>query len=130
MTQEEIKLAIELHSKLEELVENVSNKLEKLDSKVYRTGNYIENISFENDLVYMTCDDSYSGCGKEYCHINFPISWLSLSDEELENAVITARELRLEKERENKRLEDEKLKLEKEEKDRKEFERLKKKFGE
>lgn len=130
MTQEEIKLAIELHSKLEELVEKVSYKLEKLDSKLYRTGNYIENISFENDLVYVTCDDSYSGCSNESCYVNFPISWLSLSDEELESVVLTERELRLEKEREKKRLEDEKLKLEKEEKDRKEFERLKKKFGE
>lgn len=130
MTQEEINLAIESYSKLEELVEKVSNKLNQLDPKNYRTGNYIENISFEKGVVYVTCDDSYSGCGKEYCYVKFPVSWLSLSDEELENVVITARELRLEKEREKKRLEDEKLKLEKEEKDRKEFERLKKKFGE
>lgn len=130
MTQEEINLAIESYSKLEELVEKVSNKLNQLDSKVYNTGNYIESISFENDLVYVTCDDSYSGCGKEYSYIDFPVSWLSLSNEEIEKVVITAKELKLEKERVKKILEQEKSKLEKEERDRKEFERLKKKFGE
>lgn len=130
MTQEEVKSAIETYLKLEKLVKEVSNKLEKLDFVQYRTGNYIESISFENDLVYVSCDDTYSGCGKDSTTLEFPISWLYLSDEELEKVVITAKELRIEKEREKKRLEQEKSKLEKEEIDRKEFERLKEKFGE
>lgn len=127
MSHEEILESICKYNELIGLVKAKIKVIERCDD-TYCTGLGIESIDFEDSAVCVEFDDSCWGC-YDKGYFNFPTTWLSVSDEDLQKIVTTAKELRLEHEKAMKAERDLKEKLKKETAEREEFERLKKKFG-
>lgn len=126
MNLEKIKSIIQDYDELDDLARERIKVLEGLDSK-YSTRRGIEDISFDGDKVYVTCDDTCRGCYDSHS-FDFPVEWLCKSDDELAHLIITEREIRKEKER---LAAEEEMKRHKEAKDKKELQMynlLKKKF--
>lgn len=83
------------------LIRTVESKvvvLEKLDS-IYHTARGIDEVYFENDRVYVHCDNSFRGF-TDTLYFDFPIQWLTKTDDELKQLVIDERDAREKKERE------------------------------
>lgn len=91
----EIKEIINNYEKLYQLATEKIKVIEKLDSE-YTTSRRIEDISFYDGAVSVTCDDSRMGC-YDTRSFNFPIVWLAKTDAELEEIVVIYRELKAEK---------------------------------
>lgn len=116
-------------SKYNDLYELAYNKIElvsKIDS-FYSINRGIERLSFEDKSIYVEYDDTCMGCYSTDSFY-FPIEWLTLSDDELKQTVLKAKEERLEKERLAKEEKERKERLAKEEKERKDYLRLKNKY--
>lgn len=126
MKLEEIKEIIHNYEKLYELATEKIKVIEKIDAE-YTTSKGIEIISFYDDTVSVTCDDTWMGC-YDTRYFNFPIGWLSKTDAELEELVVTQRELKAEKERKEKEEKRLKEKKESEQRELEQYQRLKAKF--
>jgi hypothetical protein len=126
MNIEEINGIISNYDKLVALTESKIKVIEKLD-KQYNTARGIEEISFVMDDVLVKCDDSCRGC-YDSSFFTFPIVWLSKTDAEVEELVITAKELKDEKERKVKKEKQLKEKKEVEQRELEQYKRLKAKF--
>lgn len=126
MNLEQINEIITNYKKLLALTESKIKILENLDSQ-YNTARYIEEITFEDNFVNVKCNASCRGY-YDTQYFSFPILWLTKTDEELEELIVTERELRKEKERKEK--EENRLKEEKEVEQREfeQYQRLKFKF--
>jgi len=127
MKAQEIQEIITNYNALEQHTEKVIEKLGKLDSNMYGTARGIEEINFYETEVSVQCDNSWRGCPDTH-YFDFPISFLSMSDEELEKAVIAERERREEEERLKKERIREESRLKHEQQEKLQYERLKKKF--
>lgn len=126
MDIQEINEILSNYNKLLTLAKEKIEIIEKLDDK-YCTSNGIEEILFDDGLVIVKCDDNSCGLYDSY-YFDFPILWLSKSDSELREIIITERELKKEKERKDK---EEKKLLKKIQSEQREFllyEKLKSKF--
>lgn len=90
MELQQIQQYISQYNDLIELAENKLNILVQNDIK-YCTFNGIDKITFEDDLVHVTCNIYYGGdWDKEY--FSFPIEWLAIdSDSELAEIVLKAK---------------------------------------
>ncbi len=97
MNSDQINETISNYDKLIALAKDKIKILEKADTK-YSTLRGIETITFEDDKVWVKCDDSCRGSYDSH-YFDFPISFLSLSDTELTNEVTLAKELKLENDR-------------------------------
>lgn len=126
MNLKQIKEIITNYDKLYALAESKIKVIEKLDSQ-YNTARGVEEISFDGDVVWVKCDDS---CRGYYSSLSFtfPIDWLSKTDAELEELVVIARELKLEKERKAKEEKQLKEKKEAEKRELEQYQKLKAKF--
>ena len=122
----EIREIVENYNRLYELAKAKIAIMGPLDS-TYNTARGITDISFEESVVSVTCDDSSRGCYDELW-FEFPIEWLSKDDEELKRVVETERDRRREEERLQKELKDNQAKLAAEEREKQEYQRLKAKF--
>ncbi len=126
MNLEQINEIITNYDKLYALAKSKIKVIEKLDSQ-YNTARGIEEISFDGDSVWVMCDDSCMGCC-DSLSFTFPIVWLSKTDAELEELVVIARELKMEKERKAKKEKKLKEKKEAEQRELEQYQRLKAKF--
>lgn len=126
MNLEQIKEIIYNYEKLYELASEKIKIIEKLDAE-YTTSRGIEDISFYDDVVSVTCDDTCRGC-YDTRYFNFPIAWLSKTDAELEELVVVQKELKAEKERKRKEEKQLKEKKEAEQRELEQYQRLKAKF--
>lgn len=126
MNLKQIKNIISKHNELITLAESKIKVIEKFDFQYY-TSNGVEKISFDNDLVNVQCDDTHMGCYDTY-EFNFPIEWLFKTDSELEELVVTARELKKEKERKAEKEMQLKAKEEAEQRELEQYKRLKEKY--
>jgi hypothetical protein len=124
MNIEQINKIISDYNQLIIQVKRTIWKLEKLDRGEYNTARGIETIDFNDNTILVTCNDSYSGC-MDYTCFEFPIIWITKTDEELTELVTIAQELRREKERIRQAERDAKVRLEKEQKELNEYNRLK-----
>lgn len=97
MNIQQIKEIISNYNKLHELAKSKINVIGNLD-RLYSTARGIEQISFDDETVYVVCDDSCMGDHDHY-YFNFPVDWLSKTDEELVEIVTASREARLQAER-------------------------------
>lgn len=129
MEQSEIKRIVSEYDNLYLLAEEVCEKLNKLDGDVYNTGRYIDDISFvvDEEKVCVSCDNSYRGCDDD-TFFSFPMSFLSMTDEELEKGVLVEKQRREEEEKIRREKEQEEQRLDHERRERLQYERLKKKF--
>lgn len=126
MKLEEIKDIIDNYEKLYQLATSKIEVLEKLDSH-YSTLRGIENISFYDDVVSVSCDNSCMGCYDTHS-FSFPIIWLSKTDSELEEIVIIQKEFNAENKRKLKEEKELKEKQEKEQRQLEQYQLLKAKF--
>lgn len=126
MELKEIKEIVNNYEKLYQLATEKIKVIEKLDSE-YTTSRGIEDISFYDAVVSVTCDDTCMGC-YDTRSFNFPIAWLSKTDAELEEIVAIHRELKAEKERKAKEEKQLKEKKEAEQRELEQYKRLKAKF--
>jgi predicted Fe-S protein YdhL (DUF1289 family) len=126
MELKEIKEIVNNYEKLYQLATEKIKVIEKLDSE-YTTSRGIEDISFYDDVVSVTCDDTCLGC-YDTRSFNFPIAWLSKTDAELEEIVAIHRELKAEKERKAKEEKQLKKKKEAEQREFEQYKRLRAKF--
>jgi len=127
MKAQEIQETIKRYDALYAHAEKVIGKLCLLDSKMYNIARGIEEITFDEEYVGVECDDSC--CGDRDTHyFEFPISFLSMSDEELAKAVVTEKERRIEQERIRAEKVEMERKLKIEQQEKLQYERLKKKF--
>jgi DNA-binding transcriptional MerR regulator len=127
-TTEEIKSIIEAYNELNNLVVEKIEVLKKFDPCYYDTSRGVENISFYDDTVHIICDDFYFGCNSTE-HFCFPLSYLSMDENDLKTVVQQDKEKREEL---NKKLKEQKENREKEEeriRELNEYNRLKQKFG-
>lgn len=122
MELKEIKEIVNNYEKLCQLATEKIKVIEKLDSK-YTTSRGIEDISFYDDVVSVTCDDTCMGC-YDNLYFEFPIVWLSKTDDELKELVVIQRE-KERKAKEEKQLKDEQ---EAEQRELEQYKRLKAKF--
>jgi hypothetical protein len=127
MNIEQINKIITNYDKLYILAKSKIKVLQQLDHQ-YNTARGIDEISFDEGKVYVKCDDSFRGC-YDCLLFNFPITWLSKTDSELEELVVTARELKAEEERKAKEEKQLKEKKESEQRELEQYQRLKAKFG-
>lgn len=126
MKLEQIKDIIDNYEKLNQLASLKIEVLEKLDSS-YSTLRGIENISFYDDVVRVSCDNSFRSCYDTHSFF-FPIIWLSKTDAELEEIVIIQKELNAENKRKLKEEKELKEKQEKEQRQLEQYQLLKAKF--
>ena len=126
MNLEQINEIITNYDKLYALAKSKIEVIEKLDSQ-YNTARGIEDISFYDDVVSVTCDDTCMGC-YDSLSFAFPIAWLSKTDAELEELVVIQREFKAEKERKRKEEKQLKEKKEAEQRELEQYQRLKAKF--
>lgn len=126
MKLEQIKDIIDNYEKLYQLATSKIEVLEKLDSH-YSTLRGIENISFYDDVVSVSCDNSCMGCYDTHS-FSFPIIWLSKTDSELEEIVIIQKEFNAENKRKLKEEKELKEKQEKEQRQLEQYQLLKAKF--
>ncbi len=96
MKIEQINETLANYAKLIELAESVILTIDTLD-KIYDTGRGIETISFEDDRVIVTCDDTCCGDRSSF-NVYFPIKFLTMNEDELKQTIINDKELRLERE--------------------------------
>lgn len=96
----EIQITIAKYQELEKLARQKIAIMEKHDYRAYGTARGIERISFDDELVYVVCDDTCLG-HYDTLSFEFPVSLLALGDEELEVEINRRRE-----ERERKEIED------------------------
>jgi hypothetical protein len=131
MTQEQIRKTIEDYNQLERHVKDTVEKMGDLDKKYWLYRGIVKITFYEKeeykDIVDITYDDTCFGCYGEGS-FSFPIGYLSMTDEELNIAIASAK--RIEYEKEKQFLEDKKKRESelKELNDRLEYERLKDKF--
>lgn len=125
---EQIKEIISNYDKLIELAKNKISIMEDIDDK-YNTARGIETINFygEND-VSVSCDDSCMGC-YDTLGFSFPLSYLALSDDELKEVVLKAKQEREKAELIKEEQQKEKEKQEKEKRELALYNSLKQKFG-
>lgn len=127
MKLEQIKEIINQYEELNKLARQKIAIMEEHDYDVYNTAKGIEEISFEDEIVYVRCDDSCMGC-YDFLSFSFPLSLLALNDEELAVEIKRREEEREQKKKEeeenNKRREIEKRK----EQDLETLRRLKEKY--
>ena len=126
MNLEQINEIIANYDKLYALAKSKIEVIEKLDSQ-YNTARGIEDISFYDDVVGVTCDDTCMGC-YDSLSFTFPIVWLSKTDAELWELVVVQREFKVEKERKAKEEKQLKEKKEAEQRELEQYQRLKAKF--
>ena len=126
MKLEQIKDIIDNYEKLYQLASSKIEVLEKLDSQ-YSTLRGIEDISFYDDVVSVSCDNSCMGCYDTHS-FSFPIIWLSINDSELEEIVIIQKEFNAENKRKLKEEKELKEKQEKEQLQLEQYQLLKAKF--
>lgn len=126
MNLEQINNIIRDYDKLVALAKSKIEVIERLDYQ-YNTARGIEEISFDGDVVWVKCDDSCRGC-YDSLSFTFPIAWLSKTDDELNELVVTARELKAKKERKAKEEKQLKEKKEAEQRELEQYQRLKAKF--
>lgn len=96
MKIEKIKSTLKNYNDLINYAKSKIGIMGELDD-IYRTGNYgIEEISFskDSDTVYVKCDDSSFGCYDSFS-FNFPVEWLTKSNNELKEIVLNEKEIRL-----------------------------------
>lgn len=126
MELKEIKEIVNNYEKLYQLATEKIKVIEKLDSE-YTTSRGVEDISFYDDVVSVTCDDTCMSCYNARS-FSFPIDWLAKTDAELEKIVIIDRELKAEKKRKVKEEKQLKEKKEAEQRELEQYKRLKAKF--
>ena len=127
MKAEKIQQIIEDYNALEAHTLKVIEKLEKLDSKMYGTARGIDNITYDEKEIGVECDNSY--CGDRDTHyFYFPTSFLSMTDKQLEKAVLVEKEKREEEERLKKEQIEKEIRAKQEQQERLQYERLKKKY--
>jgi cytidylate kinase len=124
MELDKIKSIVAEYNKIYSLAKSVTLKLFKLDPAVYIEYYGIDSIDIGSDEVIVNTD---WGDGDRFT-FTFPIEFLSLSENDLKIAVTKNKEEREEAIRKRAEEEELKYKQNKEERDRKEYERLKKKF--
>ena len=123
-TLEEIKTVIEEYDKLITLVKEKIAQLEMLDGKKYDIGRYIDEIDLDakSGKVNVRCYNDYmSG-------FSFPLSFLIMTNDELNKTVVQERNDRLEQKRIELEQAELKAKETKEAKERALYESLKAKF--
>lgn len=124
---ESVRQVIALYLRILEQAKSQITILEKLDYEKYSTFRGIEEITFNDGLVNVKCDDTCRGCYDTH-YFDFPLEWMDKSEEELSIILKEARE----KEEETKRkAQEEKKAKEEKEREQREMEtylRLKEKF--
>lgn len=128
MTIESINLIIENYTKLNNLVKDKVKILQANDSDMYNIMHGINDISFEDQLVYCTCDYGISGDLEVYT-FSFPIEWLSLDDIQLKNVILNNKQDRLLRTKEEMETTDIQRLLDLEQQELETYERLKAKFA-
>ena len=127
MKAEKIQQIIEDYNALEDHTLKVINKLGMLDSKMYSIKRGIDNITFDKKEIGVECDYSWGG-DRDTHYFYFPTSFLSMTDKQLEQAVVVEKEKREEEERKKKQQIEKELRLKQEQQERLQYEKLKKKF--
>lgn len=124
---EQIKEVINNYDNLITLVKAKIKVIEKIDIK-YNTSRGIEGICFSSDnKVSVTCDDSFMGC-YDSLSFNFPLEYLTLSDDELILVVTKAKKDRVANEKLIKQQKELKEQKDKEQRELEQYEKLKQKF--
>lgn len=127
MELKEINHIISEYEKLHTLTVSKIQIMEQVDGR-YSTRKGIEQISYEDGYVNVSCDDTCMGCYDSHS-FGFPVEWLTLSDEELTTTIQDFKKAK-EKEIEDKKEQEKRRALEAHEKrEIAEFERLNRKFG-
>lgn len=90
MELQNIKDTINNYNYLIVLAKKIIAKLEILDGSTFNTFKGVEDISFDDKNVNVICDDSCYGSSDKESFI-FPLSYLSLNDRELTDAVYFAK---------------------------------------
>ena len=125
-TLEEIKEVINNYDKLIVLAKAKIKIMKEIDSN-YNTAKGIEEISFDDEIVYVQCDNSCRGC-YDSMDFSFPLNYLSLNDDELKKSVEQEKTNRLAEEaaeKERKKLKEEQ---DKEKREFEQYQKLKEKF--
>ena len=125
--EEKIQQIIKDYNVLEDHTMKVIDKLEKLDSKMYDTKRGVDNITYDEKEVGVECDNSWGGLDITH-YFYFPTSFLSMTDKQLEKAVVVEKEKREEEERKKKEQIEKEIRLKQEQQERLQYERLKKKY--
>jgi len=125
-TLEQINEVIKNYNDLQALVEEKVAILEIIDNK-YNTAKGIEEIKFEDDNVYVTCDNTCMGC-YDSLSFSFPLVYLTLSDEKLKEVAKADMLNRIEKQRIENEQKDLKEKQKTEEYEKEQYLKLKAKF--
>ncbi len=124
---EQIKEVISNYDKLIALVKTKIKIMEEIDNK-YNTARGIESVDFYSDSdVSVSCDDSCRGC-YDSLSFSFPLSYLSLSDDELKAVVEQDKAKRVEEERLKKEEKELKELKDKEQRELEQYKKLKQKF--
>jgi len=124
---EQIKEVISNYDKLIALAKTKIKIMEEIDDK-YNTARGIESIEFYNDNdVSVSCDDTCRGC-YDSLSFSFPLSYLSLNDDELKIAVAEGKSKRDEEERLKKEEKELKEQKDKEQRELEQYKKLKQKF--
>ena len=96
MNIEQINKILSDYNELISLVKSKVSVLEPLDSR-YNTCRGIEEIIIEEGSVTVRCNDSFRGC-YDTVSFDFPLEWLTIPDNELEEMVKTEKENLIRKE--------------------------------
>jgi hypothetical protein len=124
---EQIKEVISNYGKLIELAESKIKIMEEIDNK-YNTAKGIERVNFYGDSdVSVSCDDSCMGC-YDSLSFSFPLSYLSLRDDELKVVVEQDKAKRIEQEKQKKEQKQIKEQEDKEQRELEQYKKLKDKF--
>lgn len=111
-TKEELDLFVRLYDKIEDRIEKIAPKL----TSYYPSSSYIVGFSIRSDSCVITTKyHDASDCSDPYDRYEFDVKYLAMSDKEIDAEVVRRKE-------EEHRL--------REEYDRKEYERLRAKYGE
>jgi hypothetical protein len=127
MNLESIRKTISDYNDLRELAESVFKLMCEFDSKTYSTHRYVNEISFERETVYVTCDNSWGGC-TDYSYYEFPLDWIVMDKEQLERIVVESRKIREEHSKLKREQELEAKRLEDAEREYQKYLKLKEKF--
>ena len=119
MNIQQINQIVSDYDALNQLAISKVDILKTIDPNEYSTYKGIEEIRYYDETVGVRCDDSSWGC-YDQCSFEFPLTWLTKTDEELAEIVENERKVRLEKERIKRAEIDEKVRLEHEKKELKE----------
>jgi len=127
MNLESIRKTISDYNGVRELAKSTFKLMCEFDSKTYSTHRYVNEISFERETVYVTCDNSWGGC-TDYEYYEFPLDWIVMDKEQLFRIVVQARKIREEQAKLKKEQELEKKRLEDEEREYQKYITLREKF--